>query len=247
MRIHILSDLHQEIGGPYAPAVRDADLTILAGDIHTKERGPTWADAAFSGMVVYIPGNHEFWGGHLTRTVAKLKEAQTDRVKVLQRDVLIIGDIRILGATGWTDYTLTGNPPLATWVAGDRMNDFRKIRYSPEFRRLTPHVTQAEAFTNKRWLQEQLSIPFAGKTIVVTHHAPCPLSLRGIPSEGDLDASYANNWQDELFGDTVQLWVHGHTHNAVDYELYGTRVIANPHGYPGENIPGFRKDLILEL
>ena len=34
-----------------------------------------------------------------------------------------------------------------------------------------------------------------------------------------------------LFCDRVKLWVHGHTHESMDYELGGTRVLCNPRGY----------------
>lgn len=44
------------------------------------------------------------------------------------------------------------------------------------------------------------------------------------------------------------LWIHGHTHDAFDYELYGTKVVCNPRGYPEEaNSSGFMPDLIVEV
>ena len=46
MRLYILSDLHLECAD-FTPLIRDADLTILAGDIHTKRRGVAWAAANF--------------------------------------------------------------------------------------------------------------------------------------------------------------------------------------------------------
>ncbi|MGH8196257.1 MAG: hypothetical protein ACREQ8_17955 [Woeseiaceae bacterium] len=40
------------------------------------------------------------------------------------------------------------------------------------------------------------------------------------------------------------LWIHGHTHEPSDYELFRTRVVCNPRGYPGEHgHVGFRPDL----
>jgi len=42
------------------------------------------------------------------------------------------------------------------------------------------------------------------------------------------------------------LWVHGHSHTAVDYEVAGTRVVCNPRGYPGEET-GFNPGLVLTL
>ena len=48
-----------------------------------------------------------------------------------------------------------------------------------------------------------------------------------------------------------RLWIHGHMHNASDYEVNGTRVVANPRGYvliddSNEN-PQFKPDLVIEV
>ncbi|MCY1461840.1 hypothetical protein D9M71_795400 [compost metagenome] len=80
----------------------------------------------------------------------------------------------------------------------------------------------------------------------MTHHAPSLRSLQGNPHAGThLDAAFANRW-DDLLGDPIVLWVHGHVHMAVDYEATGTRVVCNPRGYPGE-VTGFHPGLILEV
>ena len=60
MRLHILSDLHLEFGSAELPPT-DADLVILAGDIHLGREGWQWAWEEFpSRPVVYVLGNHEF-------------------------------------------------------------------------------------------------------------------------------------------------------------------------------------------
>ena len=113
------------------------------------------------------------------------------------------------------------------------MNDFRNIR-TPDFRRTRPADFALEARATKEWLLVELSKPFAGQTVVITHHAPHPRSLSVSPySRSHLDAAYANDWED-LFELGVDLWVHGHSHAAVDYRIGTTRVVCNPRGYPGE-------------
>lgn len=247
MRIHLLSDLHHEVGVAYQPAVRDADVTILAGDIDVKGRGVTWAKETFPGRVLYVPGNHEFYRGHLQRTLGKMAAAADDRVMVLDRQAVIIDGVRFLGATGWTDFTATGNPPLATWDALQHMADYRKIRHTPSFRRWHPKAAQTEALLTLAWLREELQQPFEGRTVVITHHAPSLESIKGHPDAGThLDASYVNQW-DALFGPTLALWLHGHTHYPVDYTRNGTRVVSNPRGYPGEHLAGFNPELVIEV
>ena len=59
-----------------------------------------------------------------------------------------------------------------------------------------------------------------------------------------LSAAYSNNWPELV--SKADVWIFGHTHEAVDDEFYGCHVISNPRGYPDEET-GFRPGLILEV
>jgi len=62
MKLHILSDLHTEFAD-FSPPETGADVVILAGDIGVGVGGVEWAARRFSKVpVVYVPGNHEFYG-----------------------------------------------------------------------------------------------------------------------------------------------------------------------------------------
>ncbi len=245
MRIYLLSDLHNEFD-PFTPEQLDCDVVILAGDIDLKARGVEWAKQSFSVPVLYVPGNHEFYGGHLTHTLEKLRAVQDDRVRVLDRDEVILAGVRFLGAIMWTDFAATGNPHIAAFSAQNALNDFRQIR-AENYRRIRPADLIALAVKTKDWLRDRLSEPFDGPTVVITHHAPTLRSLQDNPHAGThLDAAFANRWEDLMSGDQVALWVHGHSHTAVDYEVAGTRVVSNPRGYPGEET-GFGPDLVIEV
>lgn len=247
MRLHILSDLHNEIQ-PFFPAVLDADVTILAGDIHTQGRGVEWALQAFPGRVLYVPGNHEFWKGNIDATLAKMKaiaENSGGRIQVLQRDAVVIDGVRFLGATGWTDFALDDEYNGALNAARGDMREFsrRLIRHGVGYKVWRVEDAQQESLRTRQWLGEELAMRFDGPTVVVTHHAPSMRSLKTSSPDG-LDLAYANAW-DDLMGPAV-LWVHGHIHQAVDYLIGGTRVISNPGGYPGQ-ATGFDPGLIVTV
>ncbi|MFI8383262.1 metallophosphoesterase [Pseudomonas sp. NPDC079086] len=245
MKIHLLSDLHNEFSR-FVPEVLDADVVILAGDIDVKNRGVDWARQTFPGPVLYVPGNHEFYGGHLSRTLEKMRMAQDDRVRVLDRDEVIISGVRFLGVTTWTDFSATGNQPLAVMVAQQRMSDFRQIR-TDNYRRIRAADLIEQAALARSWLRCKLSDGHAGPTVVITHHAPLLQSLRENPHSGThLDAAYANHWDDLMGYDQVALWLHGHSHVAADYSAGGTRVVCNPRGYPGEQT-NFNPGLVIDL
>src|SRR6185312_11818256 len=63
LTLHILSDLHLGVQGMPLPQVR-ADITILAGDIARAEAAMRWA-SQFDRPVLYVAGNHEFYGGSI--------------------------------------------------------------------------------------------------------------------------------------------------------------------------------------
>ena len=94
MRIHILSDLHTEFA-PYTPdpAADGADVVVLAGDIGLRTRGVEWARQAFRVPTFYVPGNHEYYGGHLHRTLLKMSAFNDDRFMVADCDEAIVGDV----------------------------------------------------------------------------------------------------------------------------------------------------------
>lgn len=242
MKIHLLSDLHLEFAD-FTPEVSDADVTILVGDIHLRMRGVEWAKQVFTGRVLYVPGNHEYYGGHLGKTLVKMIDAGDDRVQVLDCERVDIDGVRFLGATAWTDYAATGDLVMAQMEARERMTDFRKIRTGTEYRKVRLDDFLHRNAYSRVWLENQLAEPFDGETVVITHHAP---SLASLPERaGHIDAAYANAWEG-MMGARVRYWFHGHTHQQVDYLVEGTRVIANPRGYPDEKT-GFQPGLVIEL
>ena len=230
MRIQALSDLHIEFLAFENPKVA-ADLVILAGDIHTKCRGVGWANSAFDCPVLYVCGNHEFYSGHIDNTLKKMQEAAATHVHVLENGTWIWNKTRFLCATAWTDFSSTGDAAAAMKVCSDWMNDFRAIRIDTRYRRLRPADLIKRNHSTRAWLTEELAKPFDGKTVVVTHHAPL-LEVVGDKHDGHITAGYANDWGELL--EHVDLWIFGHTHQAVDLIIRGCRIVSNPRGYPDE-------------
>lgn len=242
MRLHILSDLHIEFD-PFESSPARPDIVILAGDIGTKVRGVAWANQAFSCPVIYVCGNHEFYGGHIDRTLSKMRNAAAPHVRVLENETFVLEETRFLCTTAWTDYSSTGNTVAATRQCSEMMNDFRAIRIDANYRRLRPADLIIRNHHARMWLTAELCKPFDGKTVVVTHHCPTPHIL-GEKHDGHLSAAYANSWPELI--EKADMWIYGHTHHAVDVDLAGCRMLSNPRGYPGERT-GFVAGLEVDL
>ncbi len=252
-KFRILSDLHLEFRD-WDPPAAECDGVLLCGDIHGGDRGLEWARRAFGDLpVAYVFGNHEWYGQKFPKYLDRYRKRASELgIALLERESAQIAGVRILGATMWTDFDLGGNSSLARWDAKSAMTDYKKITWnrpgSDSYRKLRPEDVLSEHLASREWLARELEKPFEGKTAVITHHAPCSLSL-GEPQRGfsHLDPCYASRLEERFFGEKVALWAHGHTHLGVDYELYGTRVVSNPKGYPMEPAPGFDPGLVVEI
>src|SRR5690606_10859034 len=82
---------------------------------------------------------------------------------------------------------------------------------------------------SRQWLEHQLAIPYPGKTVVVTHHGPHPLSVHPRYAGNPLNAAFISDLGPLL--DKTDFWLHGHVHDSFDYLVGACRVIANPRGY----------------
>ncbi len=248
MRLHILSDLHLE-SEPFTPPGVEADVVILAGDVSTGRNGLKWALATFPERpVVYVLGNHEFYGQKLQKLIVELREmARGTNVHVLEDESWTVGDVTFLGATLWTDFALNGNPVVSEVVAQTGMNDYRRIRTLPNYKRLRPADTRQLHAQSRKWLEDQLFALKGQKVVVVTHHAPSPESIP-VAFDGDaFNPAFASNMRRFIAETGAKLWVHGHLHSPSDYTVGDTRVLANPRGYPTESRRGFQPGLAVEV
>lgn len=253
LRLHVLSDLHLEFAAlpRRQVAAVPCDVHILAGDIGVGLLGLDWALATFTRPVIYVMGNHEFYG---KRTVPDLWRAAYTKVRgthvhLLENAAVVIEGVRFLGATLWTDLCLGGYLSFerTTMAVTEIMNDYTQIRLGryPKWP-LTPAMACAWHDESAAFLEHALVEPASApgdsgalsyhRTVVVTHHAPHPQSLGKKPPYTAEDAAYASDLSDLVAH--ADLWIHGHIHTHCDYRLptpskRSMRVIANPRGYDG--------------
>jgi Icc-related predicted phosphoesterase len=239
MKIQLLSDLHLEDSHQHPPFVlpaTEADVVVLAGDIDNGTRAIDWAEETFPNQtVLYVPGNHEYYDADLQAAAAALttRAQRSANVRLLDNDELTIDGVRFLGSTLWTDFALLGQQKMDQVIAASLryVVDFRKIRLGDDF--LTPQQTVDLHRDAIAFLQARLEKPFAGKTVVITHHAPHPGSVHPRWAGSIVNAAFVSDLT-RLMGKSA-LWFHGHTHDSFDFAVHGTRVLANPMGYRTSN------------
>lgn len=229
MNIQILSDIHLD-HAPLNQVDTCADVVVLAGDIAEDINGVLWAKENFDVPVVYVAGNHEYYGEIITmpECMKSMKEeAKGSNVVVLDNDTVVIDGVRFVGTTLWSDLEDVPHALISDedYILADVADDGRPICFDKPF-------AQRLFEKNKAWLENVLEEPFAGKTVVVTHHAPSLQSIHSQWANSEWNPCFSSDLE-SLMGSHVPLWVHGHTHDSFDYTVQNqTRVVCNPRGYP---------------
>lgn len=281
MKIQLLSDLHLES----QPNVRiepaaGADLLILAGDIGSYQEGsrlaePDFGLRRFSPLkeyggwpvpVLFVPGNHEYDAFDVDEAHANLREICTRLgITFMDREVLEIGSVRIIGATLWADFDALARPGKqpADHAYNEKMRS-KAFRAAEFYLRKTGTTRFGQPFLgegirelaleSQDWLRKTLNEPYAGTTVVVTHFAPSLKSADPRYGETPGTAGFCNALDALL--PLADVWMHGHVHCLCDYVVTGMRhgverschVIANPLGYAdkGEQ-EGYRDGLLIEV
>ena len=233
MKLNILSDLHLRQDG-LAPPGTDADVVILAGDIARPAQAIAWANA-LSKPVLYVAGNHEFYGASIDGTLATLRAlCAGTNVRFLDDEVVELHGVRFVGSTLWTDFLLQGvaQRERAMQEGQRALRDFSLIRLREnDESAFTPADSAARFAAHSDFVARVLATPFAGPTVVITHHAPSTRSIHPRFGDSPLNACFISRLEHLMDGARVQLWVHGHTHDSFDYTVNGTRVVCNPRGY----------------
>ncbi|HEY4663896.1 MAG TPA: metallophosphoesterase [Comamonas sp.] len=271
MKLQLLSDLHLEVHPHYqATPATDADVLVLAGDIGSYQAGsllegelfglerfsPLPQFAGWPCPVLFVPGNHEYDMQDWDEAHVRLRRVcDTLGIIWLERESVVIDQVRFAGTTLWTDFDAIAL--LDEQVqAGDmgrllklREKSFRAANFYLQKTGGTRHgrpflaePMREQALTCQAWLRDALQQPFAGKTVVITHFAP---SLQSSDPRYGLAPGTAGfcNALDDLLAH-ADLWLHGHLHAPSDYQVQGKhadggnwrcRVVANPLGYARKN------------
>jgi Icc-related predicted phosphoesterase len=148
----------ETFGQMLAEAYAAADIVVAAGDIATNGNAITFLQDAFKDKpVIFVPGNHDYWGGEYYALNRKMRDAAEGSNVHFFYDggTIEIDGVLFVAATLWTDFAVLDNlesclkngsflmndyPNIAIqdrraykvreamYEARDTMNDYRKIR-----------------------------------------------------------------------------------------------------------------------
>jgi predicted phosphohydrolase len=260
MKLLLVSDLHMTdhlLNKPHAiPYVIESlgadDVICVAGDVSDSPTGMNKHLKALrdhtDATILAVMGNHDYYYRTLSLdTIDRARDGLPERVHVLENETVVVGDVRILGCTLWTD---ADQGLMAGNALG--MQDYDLIKASPERQKegaifIEVEDTVAWNQVSKNWLASELAQPFDGKTVVMTHHAPSFRSQQPKYAYHPLASFFCCDMDDLIEEHQPDYWLHGHLHDAAAYVIgQKTKVRCNPRGYTGER-KGPYKPLIIDL
>jgi predicted phosphodiesterase len=233
MKIRLLSDLHTEFRLPYKTHAMSEyhgeDVLVLAGDIASGSTNTLDVIKHFLAcgfpQIVFVPGNHEYYGGNFDDFNTKMssKCAAYDNVHYLNPGTVTIKGVKFVGSTLWTNFA---ENPFSQSVAKRSINDFRQIRGFDVNRCAKTYYEHLD------YIKDQYESRDGHKVVVVTHFLPARECIAPRFRGPDLLNDYfANDLGEYISNLSDTTWLFGHTHDATDIVIGDTRVVANPHGY----------------
>ena len=254
MRIQIFSDLHIDVRPIKKITIPDGvELVIVAGD--TSE-GVLRAFEHLRRIVpMHIPilmvlGNHEYYRRFIPNELELARShGAAFNIRVVEAETVFLSGVRFVGATLWSDYAIFGeaNQAAVMNACASGMNDHRLIGWQKQpWLRFRPQEAALLHQRSRAYLTEILAVPFAGPTVVVTHHAVHWDSVHPRFRTDPVTGAFVSDLSALIEAHRPALWVHGHVHHSSDYRIGDTRIVCNPHGYGNEN-PGFDGALVVEV
>ena len=256
MKLRCFSDLHLEhFVACQVFNVGEGDVLILAGDIlcakHFKTDG--YLHAVYDRFlndcsknydkVLYVLGNHEFYGYNYEGTSKTIKEYLPDNIHLLDNETFTYNSWNFICFTLWTDFR--NENALEMMEAECNINDYKVIRIGHNYRKMRADDTLAFHKESKKYLLNQLQT-LTENVFVISHHAPSYQSVAA-QFKNEANGAYCSNLDDLIVNHPqIKYWAHGHTHTAFNYMIEGCRVICNPGGYPGQNT-GFFPDKFFDI
>lgn len=229
--IQLLSDIHLEFYDANMLSrffskidPTGVDVLVLAGDICGANQLdtllPLFSHLYEDSEVVYVTGNHEYYGAkpELVHEVLGTLERDFPNFTWLHNRATTIRGLRFVGGTLWFP-----KPDAETLVQGQTgINDYRLI-----------HDFEPWVYRENFICEAVLKHNLATADVVVTHHIPMGRCLS--PRFGTSHNHFFCRDLTPLVEEhQPPLWLFGHTHDRMWARVGRTLVASNPLGYPHE-------------
>lgn len=253
MKIQIISDVHLENNLKRPLINRLADVLVYAGDVGEdlkvihKYFGEVRKET--SSPIVYVLGNHEYFGKYLTSAPGDVKKflKNIPNIFVLEKDSKIIDNVCFIGTTLWTNFDDYRGEQAAQSI----MPEYKFVKITNQYYRIKYITTKDvldEYLKGKDFIEEEIVRAKKNKykTVIITHTCPTFMCATEKEKKGILVGSFYTELSKFISCKRPDIWVYGHTHSSREIKVGRTRVISNQFGYRDEDCK-FVEELMVEI
>lgn len=226
MKICLLSDLHREFRNTdeeifkYIPK-EGYELLILAGDISDTPEFVEYICDNIEKEIIFVLGNHEYYSGYSDDHYYELMD-KYDNLHVFASKLgfLDFGEYRFVCGTNWPYIENADRNMISRSI-----NDFRFVSIDEK---------SESKLTFEEDLKRIIDISKDKTLIAVSHFLPDEKCISEQFKNSNLNVYFCSQIDYNSLS-KFKYWFFGHTHDKIDVESHGCRMISNPLGYPGEN------------
>lgn len=202
----------------------------------------------FYKRIIFVFGNHDFYftnserkkfDSYIERQEYLKKELIKLNIDILDGNVIEIEGKKLGGSSSWYDFSYTKKirPTMTNEQIADNwsyyMNDGNYIKgLKKDNNTDTYDSIQEFAYREK----QKIANIYECCDIIVTHISPLN-ELTFVEDKYKYDTLTGAYFFDGMYfveHTNAKYWIYGHTHSKQEFEVYDTKCIANPLGYPHE-------------
>ena len=251
LKVQICSDIHTEFHSDQGRKLlqriakdtsKEVQAILIPGDLSTNS-GLRYAFSILCDSfenVIYTTGNHEYYKSSKQKTHDIIRECcdKYSNLHWLNRSHVIINEQRFIGCTLWF-------PPLSSVLNNlNYTNDCKLIQSDRSQHDELPHWILEEFDKNNDYLQNNVQ----EGDFVLTHYIPCPEGIHPSWRNAGGNQFFMGDVSDVIKNNNPKIWVHGHTHEFMNYNVAQTEFHCNPCGYPHElSFKKFNDSYVIEF
>jgi len=236
LKIQYISDLHLErtdnnIYFSENPIEKIGDILILAGDV-TKITKLHYKDSFFDDIsekfdqVFMIPGNHEYYDIQELNLINEpfINRKIRHNVTLLNNQNIVYKGINFIFSTMWTPIS----PDKAIHIQLE-IADYKHIKTGKNL--FLPDDSTRLFNKSFAFIEKCVKENTEEKVFVVTHHAPTNQVKPYWRKTSAIGDAFNVELHSFIYDNKIDYWLYGHTHDNIDVEINGTKIISNQFGY----------------
>ncbi len=198
-------------------------------------------------MIISTMGNHEFYGSFIDYAYPSYEKKINENYFHVNNKSIIYKEVKFIVSVLWSEV-----PFYRVNEVENGINDYYYVynkRNDGEKGIIRVEETNTFHKISVDYIKKELSEPFDGKIVLLTHHLPSYQCISEEHRHSSLNAAFASNLHEIIEGNPqIAYWICGHSHDKNVTKIGDTIVIRNPLGYVDhDEQQDFERDFFVEI